>query len=792
MSKIGMTAMVLAAMLMGALAAGAEKESGEASAPPPPVPAEVFNPIVIPTVSDYLTEFQKNMEAVGNTIGPILGLDPCTEKISYEDFQSYVINDNNNNKEKAISFYKCFALAFSHMKGSSFPSLSQPELFTFKELYHRDKYNQPNHRDFSAHFPEYKKKISPFLPQANVWDKGSKKEPENVSTSTPPTQSEGSLESMIINGMAQFIATRTKAELVLALQENLATQLCDKDSGKYYFFPNLCTAFKSMDMSITLQAMGAYLHAAALKDLKNVPDAAFALETYRLQNGIYNEQAKKKEIAACSEDTQCQTEVNKKYSYLTGDTAEKTIEILTASRLGFSVLREIENGREPKDIFKGLSELEPLLCEGSTSNDFKETFKAFNVKLKCGTPEMVRSISLLYRIGELFQEKEKKRKADKDAGIMTLDQLPPAYYRNFAILEAAFVFEKSINTWRHGRGKEYVLPAETVSQFVTAENKAEELFKQIDLANQQFVGLYQGNTAPEPEKIIRVSLNAVSKIVNSLSQLFDALPREAMTPEERNQIQQQFAALRATLDFAESCLRQDSAGMAVAVFALANELKIPDSYLPEEVKRLLPVFAEVANAKSSDEVARVIDAAAAPVGSYRMKYKNSMVSLSALVGGGGGTDFILGEEKSGHTRQIVFTVSSPVGLHFTGPFELGKYKLHGGAMVSLVDFGPLLSFGFGGDSDVKKDPDVTLEDILAPGFYFTLGVCSKLPVIIGAGAAYVPNLVVKDGDEEKESAAVRVQAFVGVDVTIFPLGQWKTPNWKNKKSAGQSKAKKLQ
>lgn len=80
----------------------------------------------------------------------------------------------------------------------------------------------------------------------------------------------GSLETALLNGLADFMVTRAKAEAIHWVKEHLTAELCGRSGA---LLPHLCLAFKDLDPALSLQAMGAYLQAAALEDLEGLPEA---------------------------------------------------------------------------------------------------------------------------------------------------------------------------------------------------------------------------------------------------------------------------------------------------------------------------------------------------------------------------------------------------------------------------------------------------------------------------------------------------------------------------------------
>jgi hypothetical protein len=86
----------------------------------------------------------------------------------------------------------------------------------------------------------------------------------------------GGAESTIINGLADFVVTRAKAEAAKYLQDQVFKTICDAGDIQFYL-ANVCRAVKQLDPNMTLSSAGAYLKAAALQDLQRIPETALEL-----------------------------------------------------------------------------------------------------------------------------------------------------------------------------------------------------------------------------------------------------------------------------------------------------------------------------------------------------------------------------------------------------------------------------------------------------------------------------------------------------------------------------------
>jgi hypothetical protein len=137
----------------------------------------------------------------------------------------------------------------------------------------------------------------------------------------------------------------------------------------------------------------------------------------------------------------------------------------------------------------------------------------------------------------------------------------------------------------------------------------------------------------------------------------------------------------------------------------------------------------VINAKTNDDAVQALEAAALPVGSYRIKRKNFFnISVNAY----GGVFFA--HETFNYNAKPVFGATAPVGLYF----GLGKdrdYKENCcirrfGLFVSLLDVGSVFAFRLNGDTSPL--PELSWQNIIAPGLNLVYNF-PKLPLTFMGG-----------------------------------------------------------
>lgn len=148
-------------------------------------------------------------------------------------------------------------------------------------------------------------------------------------------------------------------------------------------------------------------------------------------------------------------------------------------------------------------------------------------------------------------------------------------------------------------------------------------------------------------------------------------------------------------------------------------------------------IAQMAEAKTAEDVKNILQQFAAPTGSWRDK---------RTAGFNASIDSYLGGSAYFADKAVRYGTSTPVGLSVSR--SLGK-KWAATIMASVVDLGPLTAYRFSKDtSDIAK---IYLKEILAPGIHFSLliPVCDCAPLALNIGYQQYP-LLTKAGDVANE------------------------------------------
>ncbi len=213
---------------------------------------------------------------------------------------------------------------------------------------------------------------------------------------------------------------------------------------------------------------------------------------------------------------------------------------------------------------------------------------------------------------------------------------------------------------------------------------------------------------------------------------------------------------------------------------------LPLTGLPPDVLRGMILAAEIAQARTPDQIRGALEAVVSPPGAWRLKRRRMMLSITGLVGVSGGGEMLLASGISGAGMVPSVGLVGALGLDVSFPVRSSTL----GVYVSVLDLGGLLSIPLGdsiaklrGADGVERQAtlDVTsrisIEQVLAPGVYFRWGI-GRSPFVFAAGASMIPfgrtvQEVRADGmmgaTFSTEASVLRVSAMLGVDLTLFPF-----------------------
>lgn len=549
---------------------------------------------------------------------------------------------------------------------------------------------------------------------------------------TLPTEKIPTIEEKLINGLGEFIVTRAKAEAAYFFQSELKKELCDKVENKEYT-PNLCLALDSLNLSMSLNSMGTFLRSAVEKDIETLPDAFLKNASYKAASNDKSNEA----------------------------------DILLASRLIYPAYRANRDGMTFLDILRGFSDID-LKCENTKGEVCAKKDNAVF------TSELVDRIKMASVFMRAF---EQNAYISDKSGQFTFRDIKSEI--KYILVGFALSFD-NLN-------KIKIAPAHyTALDF----NKLNALLKkadQFDAIEKQMAAIRTltetvNKPVEQPDKTLnydpKLRLQERLQAMDGLLALMDNLaiysyqmfcnPGDANCERYIKDLRSQLYKLRQASIIAKELLRGDDAAYMIAFlgFVSTTSATLGDNNLiPDKVKTVIPVMVEIANAKSSKDVANVLEAAAAPVGSYREKAKREMFSVTALFGAtfAGQEYYTLDNEKKSHSLGI--QAFAPLGVHYSIPIQKADWFNHVGLFLSVIDFGPIVSTDT--ESGVKSESNVGFKQLFSPGAYGLLHIYG--PLNIGAGVSKTPEVIKSSASGDAISDAWRYQGFIAIDLTLFPF-----------------------
>jgi hypothetical protein len=185
------------------------------------------------------------------------------------------------------------------------------------------------------------------------------------------------------------------------------------------------------------------------------------------------------------------------------------------------------------------------------------------------------------------------------------------------------------------------------------------------------------------------------------------------------------------------------------------------------IKKYGNLMSNVAKAKTSEEVAAAIEAAALPVGSYSIKRRSKFnISLNSYVGLFVGHEKIRGVDSA--FKPNSFGITAPIGIAIsTGLGRNSKSSSSLSLFVSLIDLGAPVSFRFK-DDKTESVPTIQLKDIFSPGVFVSVGI-PRTPLAFGVGWQMGPVLRKIDASVAAKAASnySRVSLTLAVDIPLL-------------------------
>jgi hypothetical protein len=187
-----------------------------------------------------------------------------------------------------------------------------------------------------------------------------------------------------------------------------------------------------------------------------------------------------------------------------------------------------------------------------------------------------------------------------------------------------------------------------------------------------------------------------------------------------------------------------------------------------EICSRLPLIAEVAAAKTSEDMEAALDRAIAPVGAWRRKQTEQAWSLNAMAGIGGGVERL--SDDGGNGEHFTSGLYLPIAIEYSRPAHKGWIGAYAIGLTAL-DLGGLVSYSEreevpGGET--SSSANSSWSSLTAPGAYVAIALRDS-PFRVGISLSRTPELRSVDFDDgtERDVDSTRLLLFVTVDVTLL-------------------------
>jgi hypothetical protein len=263
--------------------------------------------------------------------------------------------------------------------------------------------------------------------------------------------------------------------------------------------------------------------------------------------------------------------------------------------------------------------------------------------------------------------------------------------------------------------------------------------------------------------------------LETVYQIFDFLLDDTLArfvdPAAREKIHEYTTILKKVVNICKD-INQKWYGLALTeVLGIVDIILPAQSELREVIGKYGMFIVNVINSRSPEDTRNALDAAALPVGSYRLKRSSGFsVALNAYAGIFGSYENLLTRQplkESENKKEPNIGFTAPVGLAFSfsgGTFNKPKPSVS--IFFSVIDVGVVVSYRLSGHD--KGLPELHFKNILAPGIYLLYGF-RKSPLCLGLACQYGPQLrkVTAENGLEIETSAFRFGITVVVDIPVF-------------------------
>jgi hypothetical protein len=555
---------------------------------------------------------------------------------------------------------------------------------------------------------------------------------KNVSfkaTDMPPTDKiTGSVSTVVIDGLVQWIEGRAKAEVRLWIMESLKRELCDKDTNIKDYFLQTCSTLSNLDVLTTAYSQQLLIDSLR-NDLHDFPACAISKLAdiplgYQLQS-VYDQ-------------------------YRDGENLEYLL-------YGLANSDELKDslGQQPDNCLK--------------PGDGKPS-------LGCGLVIPLLAYAAVIDTAPYWKAAEQAKGTQKQTKQMQAVQAFNTFFTQYLQRSGITLQEPSLNPQDFNKLHQYMQRIERLRQYTDdllisinklkatdtdeARNEAREMLFDITEATleslsvaRQLGFVNQQNIAARVQ-VTQMYLNAWLGAQSAISQ------REYVNG---------YLALEPILQ----CLTGEAPQPEDCPTAL--QLKPDTQQKLTKLDNGLRTAALLANAKDGDQFAESLDALASPVGAYRLRHKTSMWSINAYLGAEYG-EYTLDVPEYGQVSYRSGEVFAPVGITWTHPNcgFLGACGVH----AQLLNLG-VLAGDFEGRIDyeggtILSETSSSFRSVITPGLYAISSPLKNAPLTIGAGMSWGPveykTAELADGRMLPVEREQQFGVFVAIDLVMFRFG----------------------
>ncbi len=582
-------------------------------------------------------------------------------------------------------------------------------------------------------------------------------EPPGARASAFSATSLGAAARTAFDGLAEFLIDRAKEEAINYLRDELVSRICAEDADPIQFIPNTCDVLADVDPNLSISAMGAALRTAMVSDLELFPDRTAVL-AWTFEAEVAYSGTGLRVLVPLVRDARARK------SPLEFIAALHTISIVDCERLAGP---GHETGDQRCADTIALLRLSSLLVHATIAQ----------IQVQQKSPDLAYlTLSTMFVLEQQFARIPEQAQARILAELgWTKFEFEPQHIEAFSDLVAL------------------------------AEQQIPDLERAIDtLADQVTAG---ERPAILDEEMYRLAIRATHDLTAIGQLMLEKLPRNPQSEAWRTSLAKALAGLPDLFELAQAYADQDWAAATLGTLSIEEkwlklhggaEVSVEFDDALQSLTRYLPLFIEIANAKSSDEVNRALQAAF-PAGGYKRKYREPALSLNGFLGIYGGAT-VSNSLDAANQLQFgrlggEFSMFAPIGMHVTSPVGLHRRRpSHLGVLFTVIDLGaittakwleqetnPEETAGAGTTQTKIGEPAVfNIAGIVAPGTYFTVGIANS-PFTFGVGASFEPfahkrTITGRDsaGDIESTDAkllpVVRFGAFLAVDITFVSFG----------------------